>query len=179
MMQTHTSQVNSPTNTQSSGSVSIRYDPSYLHTLPGRLKITELVLNVVGFIFVVASIISHHGRCSWFNTVAMIGFWTTGILLTFYVFHIVEKFNRIPWLKIEFIFCAIETVGYLLASALIAALASSSESLGVAAFVGFISMCVYGFDCWEKFKAMRNGDWPQGQKPSCKPVSTISSSTAY
>jgi len=39
---------------------------------------------------------SSHSRGGWFNTVAMGGFWFTGILLVLYLFHIVEKFSRIP-----------------------------------------------------------------------------------
>lgn len=48
----------------------------------------------------------------------MTGFWFTGILLALYLFHIVEKFYQIPWLKIEFVFCAIWTGLYLIAACL-------------------------------------------------------------
>lgn len=60
----------------------------------------QQVFNLLGFICVLFSTISHATRCGWFNTVAMFGFWMTGILLAFYLFHMVEKLNRIPWLKI-------------------------------------------------------------------------------
>lgn len=40
-------------------------------------------------------------------------------------------------------------------------------------------MCVYGFDCWLKFKAFQNGDVAQGQRLSSKPVSTVGSPIAY
>lgn len=46
----------------------------------------------------------------------MTGFWFTGILLALYLFHIVEKFYQIPWLKIEFVFCAVWTGLYLIAA---------------------------------------------------------------
>jgi hypothetical protein len=58
------------------------------------------VLNLLGFICITVSTHSRHSRGGWFNTVAMGGFWFTGILLVFYLFHIIEKFSRIPWLKI-------------------------------------------------------------------------------
>lgn len=58
------------------------------------------VLNLLGFICITVSTHSNHSRGGWFNTVAMGGFWFTGILLVLYLFHIVEKFVRIPWLKI-------------------------------------------------------------------------------
>lgn len=59
-------------------------------------------------------------RGSWFNTVAMGGFWYSGILLALYVFHIPDKVTMIPWKKIEFVFCAIWTFFYLIAASLAA-----------------------------------------------------------
>lgn len=67
-------------------------------------------------------------RGSFFNFVAMTGFWFTGILLALYLFHVVEKFYKIPWLKIEFLFCAVWTLFNLIA-------ASLAVSFGVEAFV--------------------------------------------
>lgn len=103
-----------------------RYDPSYVRTLPGQLKIVQMVghhikikltknlnaftiwklyfcfqiLNLLGCIFITSSQYSYHGRAGYFNTIAMGGFWFTGILLVMYLFHIIEKFHGIPWLKI-------------------------------------------------------------------------------
>lgn len=64
-----------------------------------RVGLFFQVLNLLGFICITVSSESH-SRGGWFNTVSMIGFWFTGILLVFYLFHIIEKFSRIPWLKI-------------------------------------------------------------------------------
>jgi hypothetical protein len=58
------------------------------------------VLNLLGFICITVSYGAITSRGSWFNTVAMGGFWFTGILLALYLFHVIEKFYRIPWLKI-------------------------------------------------------------------------------
>lgn len=35
----------------------------------------------------------------------MTGFWFTGILLAFYLFHVIEKTFKIPWPQIEFFYC--------------------------------------------------------------------------
>lgn len=76
-------------------------------------------LNLIGFISIQASgVWALHSRGGWYSTVSMGGFWFTGILLVFYLFHVIEKFYKIPWLKIEFVFCAIWTVFYLIASCL-------------------------------------------------------------
>ncbi|XP_014222254.1 CKLF-like MARVEL transmembrane domain-containing protein 7 [Trichogramma pretiosum] len=180
-MQAFPGQVNTATTAtaQTSGSVPLRLDLSYIKTVHGMLKCAQIVLNLLGFICIMCSHLSTNSRCEWFNMVSMIGFWTSGILLGFYLFHVIEKFHKIPWFKIEFYFCAVETACYLLASALVAALAGASESLGVAGFFGFCAMCAYGFDTWMKFKALKSGEYPQGQPPSSKPVSTVGSPAGY
>lgn len=51
----------------------------------------------------------------------MIAFWFTAILLVLYIFHVIYVFHKIPWIKIEFYFCAGATLFLMLSSALIAA----------------------------------------------------------
>ena len=152
----------------------IRFDPSYTRTLPGILKVAQVILSLLGFICITVSSQSSSSRGGWFNTVAMGGFWFTGILLVFYLFHIVEKFSKIPWIKIEFIFCSIWTAFYLLAAALAADYAKYVEAFGVAAFFGFCAMVAYGQDAWLKFQAARSGALAQGQYTP-KQVSTVTS----
>lgn len=120
----------------------LRYDPSYFRTIPGILKGAQVVcflyeyfhsknwksiiltlfqlLNLLGFICIECSGVYSYAtsRGPFFNFVSMTGFWFTGILLALYLFHIIEKYYRIPWLKIEFLFCAIWTGLYLIAASL-------------------------------------------------------------
>ncbi|XP_015185152.1 PREDICTED: CKLF-like MARVEL transmembrane domain-containing protein 4 [Polistes dominula] len=152
----------------------VRFDPSYMRTLPGILKILQVILNFLGFICITVSIYSSHSRGGWFNTVAMGGFWFTGVLLVLYLFHIVEKFSKIPWLKIELIFCSIWTIFYLLAASLAADYGRIAESFAVAAFFGFCAMVAYGYDAWLKFIAVRSGALAQGQHMP-KQVTTVTS----
>ena len=58
------------------------------------------VLNILGFICIMVSEVNYHSRANWFNFVAMGGFWITGILLAFYLFHIIEKLHFIPWIML-------------------------------------------------------------------------------
>ncbi|XP_015588164.1 CKLF-like MARVEL transmembrane domain-containing protein 4 [Cephus cinctus] len=153
----------------------IRFDPSYVRTIPGMLKVAQVVLNLLGFICITVSQFSRESRSGWFNTVAMGGFWFTGILLALYLFHVVEKFFKIPWLKIEFIFCTIWTIFYLIAAALVADYAKHSEAFGVAAFFGFCAMVAYGYDAWLKFNAAKSGALAQGERQVSKQVSTVTS----
>lgn len=152
----------------------IRFDPSYARTVPGILKVVQVVLNLLGFICVTVSVFSSHSRGAWFNTVAMGGFWFTGIVLVLYLFHFVEKFSKIPWLKIEFVFCTVWTVLYLLAASLVADFARNTEAFGVAAVFGFCAMVAYGYDAWLKYHASRSGALAQGQHTP-KQVSTVTS----
>ncbi|XP_053973509.1 CKLF-like MARVEL transmembrane domain-containing protein 4 [Hylaeus anthracinus] len=162
------------TTTSTTTQPNIRFDTSYIRTVPGMLKVAQVAFNLLGFICITASSQGNTSRGGWFNTVAMIGFWCTGILLVFYLFHIVEKFSKIPWLKVEFIYCAIWTAFYLLAAALAADYAKVVEAFGAAAFFGFCAMVAYGYDAWLKFQGVRSGALAQGQY-SPKQVSTVTS----
>ncbi|XP_008555224.1 CKLF-like MARVEL transmembrane domain-containing protein 4 [Microplitis demolitor] len=154
---------------------SLRFDPSYFRTMPGILKIIQMVLDILGFICIAVSNYAQLSRGAWFNTVAMVGFWCTGILLASYVFHVIEKLYKIPWLTIEFFYCGIMTACYLLAASLAADYAHANEGFGAAAFFGFCAMVCYGYDTWLKFKARRSGVPPQGQHDVTKQVSTVTS----
>lgn len=99
------------------------------------------MLNLLGFICIEASgQFAYHSRGQWFNFVSMTGFWFTGILLVCYLFHIVEKFYKLPWLKIEFVFCALWTALYLIAASLAVSLKNEAYVAGgVSIFLHLIS----------------------------------------
>lgn len=140
----------------------IRYDKTYIQTVPGILKAIVIVLNLIGFICIEVSQWSHHSRGGFFNFVAMTGFWFSGLMLLFYMFHVVEKFFKIPWLKIEFGFYALWTLLYLLASIL--AVTFFATAYTVAGFFGFLAMIAYGYDAWVKFGLVRAGAIAQGTR---------------
>ncbi|XP_011303369.1 plasmolipin [Fopius arisanus] len=163
------------TNSHTTHERNIRMDISYIKTIPGMLKCGQVVLNFLGFLCIIVTRYSNESRGNWFNTVAMGGFWFTGILLVMYIFHVVEKFYKIPWIKIELIFCGIWTVFYLLAAALAADHGRVSEGYGAAAFFGFCAMIAYGFDTVLKFRAYKTGAPAQGQHETTKQTSTVTS----
>ncbi|CRL00589.1 CLUMA_CG013849, isoform A [Clunio marinus] len=150
------------TTTETNVNLSIRYDPSYMRTIPGIIKFVCVVLNLLGFICIVVSKFNGLSRAHFFNTVAMTGFWFTGILLIFYLFHVVERYFRIPWIQIELIFCALWTLLYLIASITVSTV--NSGAFTAAAFFGFCAMIAYGYDTWLKFNAHRAGEIAQGQR---------------
>ncbi|CAH0556947.1 unnamed protein product [Brassicogethes aeneus] len=164
------------TTTTTTVQTNIRFDPTYIKTIPGMLKIAEVVLNLLGFICIEASgVYSHASRGSWFNFVSMTAFWFTGILLALYLFHVIEVSYKIPWLKIEFVFCALWTLFYLIAASL--AVSFNHEAYSAAGFFGFCGMVAYGFDAFLKFKSVKEGQLAQGERVVNKETTTVT--TAY
>lgn len=106
------------------------------------------VCSLIGFICIQFSYFNNAGKGSYFSWISMIAFWFTGILLGFYLFHLVEKFYRIPWLRIEFVFCALWTFLYLLASILAATVRDNPHS---AACVSRLPCFSYKFDIFMRF----------------------------
>lgn len=157
----------------------IRYDSSYIKTIPGYLKIAQIALNLLGFICIEASgVFSYHSRGSWFIFVALTGFWVTGFLLAFYLFHIVEKFYKIPWLKFEFGYCALWAALYLIAASLAATF--SVEGFIAAGFFGFCAMVAYGIDAFLKWQGIQSGQLAQGERVINKQTTaTLTSPSAY
>ena len=87
----------------------------------------------------------------WTDFVAMTGFWVTGILLIFYLLHVIEKFHVIPWMMIEMGFTILWAFFYFTCSVDLAVKAAEHNVL--AAFAGecknikfsicLISICQY------------------------------------
>lgn len=78
------------------------------------------MLNLIGFICIQCSKFGYQPRGTFFSTVSMLGFWFTGILLVLYLFQVVYRAVRIPWLCIEMYFCAGMCLLYMLAASLAA-----------------------------------------------------------
>ncbi|XP_063700389.1 CKLF-like MARVEL transmembrane domain-containing protein 4 [Culicoides brevitarsis] len=160
----------------------IRFDKLYIKTIPGILKATVIVLNLLGFICIECSKYSHHSRGEFFNFVAMCGFWFSGLMLIFYIFHVVEKFFRIPWLKIELGFYAVWTLMYLIASCL--AVTFYPTAYVVAGFFGFLAMVIYGYETFLKWQLVQSGAIAQGsrtveQVTTVQSVPTVATITTY
>ncbi|CAD0196480.1 unnamed protein product [Chrysodeixis includens] len=149
----------------------IRFDPTYLKTIPGILKAIQVLFSLLGFICIQCSSFSFLGKSSYFSWISMIAFWFTGILLGFYLFHILEKFYKIPWLKIEFIFCALWSCLYLLASILATTVHDNPHS--AAAFFGFVATLVYAADAYLKYTAVRAGGLAQGSRVVSKQTTSV------
>ncbi|CAL4092069.1 unnamed protein product [Meganyctiphanes norvegica] len=140
----------------------IHFDPTYIKTIPGILKAVQLLLNLIGYIC--AMVCPDHSSSNWFSFVSMTAFWVTGILLVLYLMHILERFPMVPWLMLEFGYCAVFTFFYLTCASATAASGADDPAFGAAAFFGFAAMIAYGVDTFFKFKAWRGGEMAQGSQ---------------
>ena len=127
MMEFQTNTTVSETHVQ----VNLRWDPGYVKTLPGALKVVAVVsclydlkyerqfasfqlVNILGFICVMCAspYFKEQAVGEWFVFVSMTAFWVSLVFLIMYLIHAMEKFHVIPWLMIEFGFCALWTFFY-------------------------------------------------------------------
>uniref|UniRef100_A0A0K2UEZ2 CKLFlike MARVEL transmembrane domaincontaining protein 4like [Bombus impatiens] n=1 Tax=Lepeophtheirus salmonis TaxID=72036 RepID=A0A0K2UEZ2_LEPSM len=137
---------------------SLRWDPTYVRTLPGILKLAQIGLNVLGFFCIIFSgFYQSFSQAEWFTFVSSTGFLINVIFVLFYCFHFIEKFHVIPWNLIEAGYAGLWGFFYLTASIAVASYANVISAFGAAAFFGFVAMVLYIVDAVFKLKGFRGG----------------------
>lgn len=148
------------------------FDPAYLRTIPGILKIVQIIFDIIGLICV-ASVgystryLSSIGGDPFYEFVAVVGFVITLILLILYLFHVVGYLYKVPWYLIEFIYCLVWAIFFFIASVCVAVYCGRygcrgrHAGWGAGAFFGFCAMIAYAVDAYFKFRAWRAGEAPQ------------------
>ena len=112
----------STTTTTSMGTTTVKVEPllwfdsSYIHTRPGQLQIAAVALDLIAFICSTMGSCTTCGSVTFFNLIAIVGFWTSLSLLALYLFHVIEKIERVNWPLSEFIFTGIWCVFFLVSS---------------------------------------------------------------
>ena len=147
------------------------------HKITTIICVLFQILDLIGFICVMCSgaVWRATSTGEFYSFVAMTGFWTTGTLLLFYLLHVMEKFHVIPWMLIEFVFCALWSFFYLATSIDMSVNASYVSAFGAAAFFGFVACAVYGYDAFLKFQGWRAGQLAQGERTVQKSTSEVAS----
>ncbi|XP_075991811.1 CKLF-like MARVEL transmembrane domain-containing protein 7 [Anticarsia gemmatalis] len=148
-----------------------RFDLSYIKTPPGVIKIVVIVFNLIGFICIQSSAFWSNGRGVYFNIVAHLGLWFSAILLACYLFHVVERYHNIKWLKIEMIGYIVLVFLYLIASTIVVAFGAAAYS--AAGFFGYLAMVLYGIDAFLKYKQLKAGEPAQGHKVVAKQTHVV------
>jgi len=166
---THTT---TTTTTTTSVVPTVRFDPSYVRSLPGTLKCAQMVLNLIGFICVSVAVRSNAHNANWFSFVAFGGLLITLILLLLFLFHLIEKLYFMPWLLIELVYNGIWTFFYFTAATAVATMGHIEDPFAAAAFFGYLAMIFYGFDAYLKYISWQGGEIAQGERVVNKTTSS-------
>jgi hypothetical protein len=136
-------------------------DLFYLYTIPGILKVVQILLNLTGTIAISVSklVTLPHGIS--FLVVSVGGFFITGTLLGCYVFCAYMMCTRIPWVKIEFVYCFLWTVACAAVASVAAYIGGVDGPFLVSSVSAYLTMIAYGYDAFLKFNAMCSSDSAQ------------------
>ncbi|XP_055346331.1 plasmolipin-like isoform X2 [Paramacrobiotus metropolitanus] len=146
------------------------FDHSYVRSIPGILKLVQLLLMLIAFILAAAAWSSdwryflHYciGSAGWAKFVTITGFIITLILLCLYLFHLIERLYQVNWLFVELIYCGIVAILLFIAGAVMIPYAEVDGTRGACTFFCWLAMLAYGADAFFKFKSWRNGETAQG-----------------
>ncbi|XP_013147097.1 PREDICTED: proteolipid protein 2-like isoform X2 [Papilio polytes] len=134
----------------------LRFDKGYVKTLPGILKIVQLLCNLIGFICLKVS-------WAWLSSIFYnILYWVANIITLFlfcmYMFHFVEKYDRLPWMKFEFFYCGVVVLTYIVLSIIATTVGENGYAVG---FFGLCAIIAYGYDSYLKYRSWKRGLPPQ------------------
>lgn len=119
----------------------------------------------------------NRGATSFFNTSLALGWWFTLIMLILFLFHIPEKFYTLPWLPVEIGVLCIVTLMYFIASLMVILVSDVIHT--VAGVFGFVTMGVYAYSGFLKFKSWKNGELAQGSLSRSTTTTTNVEASAY
>jgi hypothetical protein len=134
------------------------FDISYLYTIPGIVKVVQILLNLIGTVTISFSSIVTLPHGISFLVVSVGGLFITGLLFGFYVFCACMMCTRIPWLKIEFIYCLLWTAACAAIASLAADIGRIDDPYLMSSVFAYFAMIAYRYDAFIKFGALRSDD---------------------
>jgi hypothetical protein len=137
------------------------FDTVYLYTVPGIVKVVQILLNLMSTITIsLSSIVTlPHGIS--FLVVSVGGLFITGLLFGFYVYCACMTCTRIPWLKVEFVYCFLWTIACATVASVAADIGRIDDPFLISSVFAYFAMIAYGYDAFIKFDALRSGDSTQ------------------
>nr|XP_022899886.1 uncharacterized protein LOC111413225 [Onthophagus taurus] len=120
----------------------------YVRTLPGALKCVQLLFNLIAFICIAATGVSARGDA--FLVASVGAFVITLLLLLIRIMDLDTKIN-LPWMKIEFGYCVIWSIFYLITAALV--IDTNVDGYIAGGVFGLLAMILYIIDAIDKFRA--------------------------
>ncbi|KAH3711041.1 CKLF-like MARVEL transmembrane domain-containing protein 7 isoform X2 [Dreissena polymorpha] len=153
-----------------SSEVTVGFDRGYVKSMRGILKVSECVLDMVGFICASVWIYWTHAGGAWVQFVTISAFITTLILYILHLFRIIYKLPG-PWGLIELIYYVVFTIMMLIAAIVCAARAWHSSIIAAAIFT-FLATAVYVVDTFLLFR-----DWQSGSSTTTTMTETRTTTT--
>ncbi|KAI5634713.1 CKLF-like MARVEL transmembrane domain-containing protein 4 [Phthorimaea operculella] len=126
------------------------------------IKAAVIIFNLIGYICIQASSFYTNGRGVYFIIVSLVGLCFSAAILLCYLWHIVEKYHSIKWLKIEMVGYAVLMFLNLVGATV--AVAFGSAAFSAAGFFGYLAMVLYGIDAFLKYRALKTGEIAQGRR---------------
>ncbi|XP_042584060.1 CKLF-like MARVEL transmembrane domain-containing protein 4 [Cyprinus carpio] len=142
---------------------SIRCDLDYIKSHFGILKVIEVVLALISFIFIETIMMcSPCAGVYLFEFVSCSAFVVTGVLLLIFSLNLHTKVPHINWSLTDLINTATSTLFFFLASVVLAALNHQTGAEIAAVIFGFLVTAVYGLNTFLAVRRWRLGDSRDG-----------------
>ncbi|CAD5116315.1 DgyrCDS5219 [Dimorphilus gyrociliatus] len=124
----------------------------YVTTIPGILKIAQMVISMIAFI---SSMVDPWAGAGWVRFATISAFIGT---LIYFLLYLLNYYQRIPgpWTLVEFVYYCVYTVFLFISACVSAAKGGVFDSAAASAFFCFLATAVYGVDCFFKFKVLRS-----------------------
>lgn len=130
-------------------------DVFYVKSLPGLLKLVEVILSIIVLICLAFVSMCRDGSCSavsFFRAVAVSALIVTLLLFLIFGLALKEKIHFINWVTTDLVNAVIFTVLYLISSSVMAAKTVQSADKAAIAF-GFFATVAYGVSSWMAYRA--------------------------
>ncbi|XP_078666065.1 uncharacterized protein LOC144908389 [Branchiostoma floridae x Branchiostoma belcheri] len=132
----------------------------YPCTIPGIVKIVEMILDMIAFLCVACSdwYADFHSTYRFFEFVSMTTFWITLTLMVLYI-TLTIFMCPINWSLFEFIYCCIAVILYIFASCFLAARAYNIGGLAAGTVFGFFAAIAYAVGALVSWWECRHPEW--------------------
>ncbi|CAH1779979.1 unnamed protein product [Owenia fusiformis] len=142
------------TTSSSSSGPRINVNVDYIKTIPGILKIVEIVLSLITFICGVIWPWWQAQGGAWNGFVSMTSFICCIVWLLLHVSSLISQLPG-PWMLIEFIYYCVFTLFFLICGIVAAVRGHWHSSIGATAFFAFATTAVYAVDTFFQFRNWR------------------------
>ncbi|XP_074645398.1 plasmolipin-like [Tubulanus polymorphus] len=159
------------TTTTTKSSTNIGFHKEYLKTIPGILKIVEIVLDLI--IIICVSIV-YMRASGWFGFLYGSAIVLTIILFASFLFGLIYKMPG-PWPLFVFVFYLVYTILFLITSIVLAVYGWVDASIAAACFFSFAATAVYAVDTFFMFREWRNGPTVIASTTTSTTVTTVDS----